>query len=208
MNFLQKYKICPSCDEKNDTGLLECLVCETDLTRVKITDDESELAKEEENRIEKELPSSKQEKVYRICDCGKNNPPNGRKCAACGEDISDIIPSCTIEPEKNDNIHCILTSIDGLYTYELKETVTIGREGTISEYLNQKSYVSRVHARLYCEIEGVFIENLSNTNFTYVNQEKITIKTLLQTGDLIGLGGTYVDGNYQEQAAYFQVRFS
>ena len=39
---MQKYKICPSCHSKNEPTLLECLYCETDLTRVKITDEETE----------------------------------------------------------------------------------------------------------------------------------------------------------------------
>ena len=39
---MQKYKICPSCHSKNEPTLLECLYCEADLTRVKITDEETE----------------------------------------------------------------------------------------------------------------------------------------------------------------------
>lgn len=125
----------------------------------------------------------------------------------CGEDISDLIPIAMKEVETTDTIYCIFTSLDGQFSYELNETVTIGREGAMSAYLCQKPYVSRIHARIFSEIEGVFIENLSNTNFTYVNQERIAQKTLLHEGDVIGLGGTYVDGTYQEQAAYVQVRF-
>ena len=52
----------------------------------------------------------------------------------------------------------------------------------------------------------LFIENLSNTNFTYVNNKKILEKTKLQDGDEIGLGGTNLNGKCQEQAAYFLVR--
>ena len=51
-----------------------------------------------------------------------------------------------------------------------------------------------------------FIENLSNTNFTYVNNKKIMEKTKLTDGDEIGLGGTNLNHKRQEQAAYFQVR--
>ena len=44
---MQKYKICPSCQSKNEPTLLECLYCEADLTRVKVTDEETEKMLEE-----------------------------------------------------------------------------------------------------------------------------------------------------------------
>ena len=44
---MEKYKICPSCHSKNEPTLLECLYCEADLTRVKITDEETEKMLEE-----------------------------------------------------------------------------------------------------------------------------------------------------------------
>lgn len=39
---MEKYKICPSCKAKNPPALFECMNCESDLTRVKITDEETE----------------------------------------------------------------------------------------------------------------------------------------------------------------------
>ena len=47
---------------------------------------------------------------------------------------------------------------------------------------------------------------MSNTNFTYVNNQKITEKTRLNDGDEIGLGGTNINGKSQSMAAYFLVR--
>ena len=76
----------------------------------------------------------------------------------------------------------------------------------MSEYLSVKSYVSRSHARLSIINGELFIENMSNTNFTYVNNQKITGKTQLKDGDEIGLGGTSVNGKSQSMAAYFLVR--
>ena len=84
--------------------------------------------------------------------------------------------------------------------------ITIGRENTMSEYLSTKSYVSRSHAVVTIVNNELYIENLSNTNFTYVNNKKITEKTKLNDGDEIGLGGTNLNGKCQEQAAYFLVR--
>jgi pSer/pThr/pTyr-binding forkhead associated (FHA) protein len=50
----------------------------------------------------------------------------------------------------------------------------------------------------------VFIENLSRTNKTFINNEEIPdgIPTALQNGDEIGLGGKIIDGNRQDKAAY------
>lgn len=204
---MQKYKICPSCHSKNEPTLLECLYCEADLTRVKITDEETEKMLEE-NATATPAPSGKATMV-RVCDCGEKNPANARKCQTCGEDISDITPTPDGTPE-NATVAAptyVLSSLDGQYAYKVSagETV-IGRENTMSDYLAAKSYVSRAHAKLTIE-DGIFyIENLSGTNFTYVNNKKIVGKTELKNGDELGLGGTNINGKCQSEAAYFLVR--
>lgn len=68
----------------------------------------------------------------------------------------------------------------------------------MSDYLSSKSYVSRAHAKLMLLENELYIENLSNTNFTYVNNNKITQRTKIQDGDEIGLGGINLNGNRQE----------
>jgi len=100
-----------------------------------------------------------------------------------------------------------LSSLDGQYAYKVSadETV-IGRENTMSDYLAAKSYVSRAHAKLTIENGAFYIENLSSTNFTYVNNKKIVEKTELKNGDELGLGGTNINGKCQSDAAYFLVR--
>ena len=101
----------------------------------------------------------------------------------------------------------VLSSLDGQYAYKMTaDEVTIGRENIMGEYLSAKSYVSRMHAKLVLAEDGLYIENMSNTNFTYVNNKKILERTKLQDGDEVGLGGLNVNGRRQEQAAYFLVR--
>lgn len=204
---MQKYKICPLCHSKNEPTLLECLYCEADLTRVKITDEEAEKMLEE-NAAAISVSSGKATMV-RVCDCGEKNPANARKCQACGEDISDITP---IPDEAPENATAatptyVLSSLDGQYAYKISadETV-IGREHTMGDYLAAKRYVSRTHAKLTIEGGAVYIENLSGTNFTYVNNKKIVAKTELKNGDELGLGGTNINGKCQSEAAYFLVR--
>lgn len=199
---MEKYKLCPSCKTKNEPTLLECMNCEADLTMVKITDEETEkmLAGSAEAQ------SAAAVKWVRVCECGAKNPPNARKCGSCGEDISDITP-VPDQAEEQSTFAYVLSSLDGQYAYKMAaDEVIIGRENIMGEYLSAKSYVSRAHAKLILAEDGLYIENMSSTNFTYVNNRKILEKTKLQDGDEVGLGGTNVNGRRQEQAAYFLVR--
>lgn len=198
---MNKYKICPECHEKNDPFMIECAYCESDLTGVRITDEETERMAQENAALQAETSV----KLIRLCDCGTKNAPNARKCSACHEDISDITPTPDTEEETATSF--ILSSMDGQYAYTMTaDEVTIGRESTMGEYLGRKSYVSRSHAKLSVESGELWIENLSGTNFTYVNNQKITEKTKLADGDEVGLGGMSINGSRQEQAAYFLVR--
>ena len=204
---MTKYKICPSCHAKNPPILLECMNCEADLTRVKITDEETEKMLEE-NAVAISAPSEKVTMV-RVCDCGEKNPANARKCRACGEDISDITPTPDTKSEEETTAmpSFVLSSLDGQYAYKISgEETVIGRENTMREYLASKSYVSRTHAKLTLENGTLFVENLSGTNYTYVNSKRISAKTKLEDGDELGLGGTSINGKRQSEAAYFLVR--
>lgn len=201
---MEKYKVCPSCKTKNPPALFECMNCEADLTGVKITDEETERMMAENAASQNETQAKT--KMVRVCECGQKNAPNARKCSSCNEDISDITPTADIEEAKVETTF-VLSSLDGQYAYKIvSDEITIGRENTMSDYLATKSYVSRSHAKIIKASEELFVENLSNTNFTYVNNKKITDKTKLQDGDELGLGGTNLNGKCQEQAAYFLVR--
>lgn len=198
---MEKYKVCPCCKTPNAPNLLECVNCETDLTMVKITDEATERM-----WTENATEQSAAVKRVRVCECGAKNPANARKCGSCNEDISDITPVPDTEEKQSVSTY-VLSSIDGQYVYKMTtDGVTIGRENIMREYLSAKSYVSRAHAKLFLTEGELYIENVSNTNFTYVNNKKILEKTRLQDGDEVGLGGTDVNGKRQEQAAYFMVR--
>lgn len=197
-----KYKICPSCNTKNEPTLLECLNCEADLTRVKVTNGEAEKMLEENAATQPQ----EQVKLVRVCECGTHNPSNARKCSLCNEDISDITPTLETD-EDNSKKTFVMSSLDGQYVYKITaDETTVGRENVMSEYLVAKSYVSRSHAKFVVANAELYIENLSGTNFTYVNNKKITGKVKLENGDEIGLGGTNLNGKCQSEAAYFIVR--
>lgn len=198
---MEKFKICPVCGMHNKPNMIECIGCETDLTSVKATDEATEQAKitAQENTSE-----NVEEKYVRVCDCGCINSATAKKCVECGEDISDIAP--ILQSEKS-ACKYIMTSLDGGYAYEIKDgTAILGRENEMKEYLADKVYVSRKHAKIIKEDDKVYIENLSNTNFTFVNNQKIAEKTELHIDDEIGLGGNEINGSRQTDAAYLIMR--
>jgi len=197
---MEKYKICPVCRAKNPPNLLECPICEADLTKVKVTDEETE------NMMQAQAEEVEQsERLVRVCECGTKNPPNARKCTACGEEISDITP--TPEGEETAPPEFVLSSLDGKYAYRITSEVTVvGREHAMSEYLEEKNFVSREQAKLICEGEALFVEHLSKKNPTFVNDVPISGKTRLFDGDELGLGGKNINGSRQDGAAYFLVR--
>jgi len=198
---MEKFKICPVCGIHNKPNMIECIGCETDLTSVKATDEATEQAKitAQENTSE-----NVEEKYVRICDCGCINSATAKKCIECGEDISDIAP---ILQSENNTCKYVMTSLDGEYAYEIKDgTAILGRENEMKEYLADKAYVSRQHAKIMKDDDKVYIENLSNTNFTFVNNQKIVEKTELHVDDEIGLGGNETNGSRQSGAAYLILR--
>ncbi len=200
---LPKYKICPECGKHNPPNLLECKYCETDLTNVKVVDISSEPA----NAAPQEADPSESGvlEFARICECGAENAPQARKCKVCGEDISDILPT-QVEKKEKKTFCYELKSYDGSYSITIdKSPVVIGRETALKEYLHTKVYVSRQHAKMTIVLDKVFIENLSRTNKTFLNNEEIPdgVPTAICNGDEIGLGGKVINGNRQDSAAYF-----
>lgn len=222
---MEKYKACPFCGRHQNPILLECADCEADLSNVPVQGEENAEAAERTGtarqvRTTGQAEATGQPEVvrqagaaggaeagrvrYRFCECGFANLSNARKCKQCGEDIADILP----QPEKVAAAELQLVSVDGAYRFFLTEDeITVGRNAAMAEYLKDKSYVSRIHARLSRRAEGWVVENLSRTNFTYINNEKIAPGTAaaLQVGDEIGLGGLVREGSRQEEAAYFKV---
>mgnify|MGYP000245394266 CR=1 FL=1 len=202
---LSKYKICPECGKHNPPSLLECRYCEADLTSVKVVDSSVE---------ETTVPSTDKgsapvaTELVRICECGAENAPQARKCKVCGEDISDIIP-VQIEKKAKKVFSYELRSFDGAFAVTFdKPLIVVGREAELQNYLQAKVYVSRQHAKLTVVADKVFIENLSRTNKTFINNEEVPdgTPTALQNGDEIGLGGKIIEGSRQDKAAYLIFR--
>lgn len=205
---MAKYKVCPVCGAHNNPLLLECSECETDLQNVPVVDEEMEhAASESAEKADNSPKASDTPKMVRVCDCGAKNPVQARRCQACGDDISMVMPT----PDTEEQVpKFVLSSIDGRYAFDIHPGHTIiGRENAMKEYLTSKPFVSRKHAELMLsEDNRLTIKNCNATNFTFVNNEEIqtNLAVELHDGDEIGLGGNVIDGERQEEAAYFTVR--
>lgn len=198
---MAKYKLCPMCNTRNMPNVLECTECGNDLMGIRIMDDA--IADQPSQREEK--INNPSERLVRICDCGTENDLSARKCISCGEDISDIIPTRVTA----NVVRLMLSSIDNQCSLSLDcpSEHIVGREHELSDYLSSKPFVSRLHAKLTVTTDGVFIENLSQANGTYINNQKMTdgVAYKLCAGDEIGLGGFGTGSSRQNQAAYFVV---
>ena len=205
---MEKYKVCPTCGTKNPPTMMECINCETDLTGVPIGEILAEPSPESVSPASAPADSSK---MVSICECGAKNLPSARKCTQCGEDISDIMPTLdtATEGEQTPLLHYVLASLDGQYAFELVSNLTvIGRENTMQEYLAQKPYVSRKHAEILLEGDKLWIKSYKNTNHTFVNNQQIKDDEFIELhdGEVVGFGGREINGQMQDQAAYFRVR--
>jgi hypothetical protein len=76
----------------------------------------------------------------------------------------------------------------GPFEYELRQgSVLVGR-GPECEIILEDSLVSRLHARVEVDDEGVRIEDLYSTNGVYLNGERIQHARLIHEGDRVFIG--------------------
>jgi len=83
-----------------------------------------------------------------------------------------------------------------VYRFE-KNPITLGRHQDDDVFLPDDSRVSRHHARITKEDGSYFIEDIGpqgkgSTNGTYVDQTKITGKTPIITGQIVGIGTLWI----------------
>ena len=74
--------------------------------------------------------------------------------------------------------------------YALTEEVTVGRAPGCGVVLEEDTFVSQVHARLFRRGRETYVEDLGSTNGTMVNGVRITEVTRLHRGDQVQFGNT------------------
>jgi len=73
------------------------------------------------------------------------------------------------------------------------QEVTIGRLSSNAVYLPLDLRVSRRHARLRQTAEGWVLEDLGSANGTYLGQRRLHVPTLVEPGDQIRVGRTWLE---------------
>jgi uncharacterized protein (DUF58 family) len=77
--------------------------------------------------------------------------------------------------------------------FELGQEVTLGRSPGCAVYLEDDTFTSSVHARVYRRNGELWLEDLRSTNGTYLNDSKVSEPTRIQRGDRIKVGSTILE---------------
>ena len=77
--------------------------------------------------------------------------------------------------------------------YDLTDELTMGRATGCHITLDNDTYVSQLHARVFRRDGQVFVEDLGSTNGTYVNRTKVTAPLSVRRGDRLQVGKTVME---------------
>lgn len=77
--------------------------------------------------------------------------------------------------------------------YDLGEEVTVGRSPGCAVSLEDDSFISSVHARVYRRSGELWLEDLGSTNGTWLNDERVDGPSRLQRGDRVKVGSTTLE---------------
>jgi len=77
--------------------------------------------------------------------------------------------------------------------HTIDREVTVGRGGGCALVLNDDTYVSQLHARLFQQNGEGYVEDLGSTNGTYVNGKQIKGVMRLKRGDQVQFGQTVAE---------------
>jgi pSer/pThr/pTyr-binding forkhead associated (FHA) protein len=77
--------------------------------------------------------------------------------------------------------------------YPLTDEITVGRAPGCGVVLDDDTFVSQVHARLFRRGRETYVEDLGSTNGTLVNGERISEVTRLRRGDQVQFGSTLAE---------------
>jgi hypothetical protein len=97
------------------------------------------------------------------------------------------------EPRGALRLHIIEPAARRGETHTIDREVTVGRGGGCALVLNDDTYVSQLHARLFQQNGEGYVEDLGSTNGTYVNGKQIAGVTRLARGDHVQFGQTVAE---------------
>lgn len=77
--------------------------------------------------------------------------------------------------------------------FDLGEEVTMGRSPGCAVALEDDTFTSSVHARVYQRNGELWLEDLGSTNGTWLNDERVSTPSRLQRGDRVKVGSTILE---------------
>lgn len=77
--------------------------------------------------------------------------------------------------------------------FELGDEVTVGRSPGCAVAIEDDSFVSSVHARVFKRNGELWLEDLGSTNGTWLNDERVDGLSRLQRGDRVKVGSTTLE---------------
>ena len=204
-----KVRICPACGRANSfaSAICEDEACQEGLLDVPITQSrESDREPRPEPTAQaapSEAPDGARAALRKCRQCGRILPYRYPRCE-CGAPMFG--PPMAAEPEAP-AARC-LRSEDGRFQLALAPDadITLGRSAAAAEYLSDRGFVSRRHARIAVWDGNVVLISLSRTNPTLVNGRPLERDRpcLLREGDRIALGAQ-PEQDDAAGAAYFRL---
>jgi len=77
--------------------------------------------------------------------------------------------------------------------FELGEEVTVGRSPGCAVSLEDDTFVSSIHARVFLRNGELWLEDLGSTNGTWLNNDRVRGLERLQRGDRVKIGSTILE---------------
>ena len=77
--------------------------------------------------------------------------------------------------------------------YELGDEVTVGRSPGCAVPLDDDTFASSIHARVFRRSGELWIEDLGSTNGTWLNDERLDVPVRLRRGDHVKVGSTILE---------------
>jgi pSer/pThr/pTyr-binding forkhead associated (FHA) protein len=77
--------------------------------------------------------------------------------------------------------------------FELGDEVTVGRSPGCAVPLDDDTFASSIHARVFRRSGELWIEDLGSTNGTFLNDERLELPVRLRRGDRVKVGSTVLE---------------
>jgi len=77
--------------------------------------------------------------------------------------------------------------------FELGDEVTVGRSPGCAVSLDDDTFASSIHARVFRRSGELWIEDLGSTNGTFLNDERLESPSRLRRGDRVKVGSTILE---------------